>query len=130
LIGYSLLVVLAVLKATNEPLLSNKWNFYLYEEGQAVRWAEQALPGRRLWTAFDERVNAAVSIRQDQARISLKLDQYDLEPETRDLLVSDLTRLRSERLEQALPLSADDFVTYDNGRVQIFHLRPRSPFQK
>jgi len=125
-----LLAILAILKATSEPLLSNKWNFHNTGELQAVRWADQALSDRRLWTGFDERVNVAVSIRQETDRLNVLLDQYDREPETRNLLISSITRLRSQRLMEPLPVRPDDLITYDNGSVQIFHLRPRSPFQR
>jgi hypothetical protein len=116
--------VLAVLKATSEPLLSNKWNFHLPGEAQAVRWAEYKLSNRSLWTGFDERVNVAVSIRNEMDQSNLILDQYDLELETRDLLVSSITRLRSQRLDADIPFKPDDLITYDNGSAQIYHLRP------
>lgn len=128
-VGISILALLAVLKATSEPLLSHKWNFHLPGEAQAVRWAETALPGRGLWTGFDERVNVSVAIRGEGLSPNLELDQYDLEPETRNVLISSLTRLRSQRLVEILPVKPDDLLTYDNGAVQIFHLRPRTPFQ-
>jgi len=130
ILGITLLAGLAILKATSEPLLSNKWNFSSPGELQAVRWANQALQNRGLWTGFDERVNVAFAIRQEVPAINLNLDQYDLEPETRDVLVSSITRLRSQRLKESLPVQPDDLITYDNGSVQIFHLRPRSPFQR
>jgi hypothetical protein len=123
-LGISLLAVLAVLKATSEPLLSNKWNFHLPGEAQAVRWAEYKLSNRSLWTGFDERVNVAVSIRNEMDQSNLILDQYDLELETRDLLVSSITRLRSQRLDADIPIKPDDLITYDNGSAQIYHLRP------
>jgi hypothetical protein len=128
-LGISLLAMLAVLKATSEPLLSNKWTYYSTGEAQAVQWADQTLSGRKLWTGFDERVNASVTIRQDARLLNIQLDQYDREPETRNLLVSSITRLRSLRLKEAIPVKPDDFITYDNGSTQIYHLRPRSPFQ-
>jgi hypothetical protein len=128
-LGISLLAMLAILKATSEPLLSNKWTYYSTGEAQAVQWADQVLSGRRLWTGFDERVNVAVIIRQDAERLNIQLDQYDREPETRNLLLSSITRQRSLRLKEAIPVKPDDFITYDNGSTQIYHLRPHSPFQ-
>ena len=118
------MVILAVLKATSEPLLSNKWNFHLPGEAQAVRWAEYKLSNRSLWTGFDERVNVAVSIRDEVSQSRLKLDQYDKETETRDVLVSSITQLRSQRLNAEIPIKPDDISTYDNGSAKIYHLRP------
>jgi hypothetical protein len=121
ILGIALLAVLAVLKATSEPLLSNKWNFSSPAEQQSVRWANQALPGHGLWTGFDERVNVTFGIRQEVPALNLKLDQYDLEPETRHVLVSPITRLRSRRLNESLPRQPGDLITYDNGSAQIFY---------
>jgi hypothetical protein len=44
--------------------------------------------------------------------------------ETRDLLVSSITRVRSQRLDADIPIKPDDLITYDNGSAQIYHLRP------
>jgi len=81
-------------------------------------------------SGFDERINTAVIIRNEKETRKVLLDQYDLEPETKNVLVSQITRLRSLRIGEAIPINADDFVIYDNGQAQIYHLRPRSPFQR
>jgi hypothetical protein len=129
-LGIPLLMVLATLKATSEPLLSNKWLFHLPGERQAILWADKALTKRWVWTGFDERINTALLIRNGTGTQEVHLDQYDLEPGTRDLLISTVTRLRGLRLGEPLPFSADDFITYDNGQAQIYHLRPRTQFQR
>ncbi len=126
----ALLAMLATLKATSEPLLSNKWLFHLPGERQAIHWADQTLAARWVWTGFDERINTAVIIRNENETRKALLDQYDLEPETKNVLVSQITRLRSLRIGEAIPINADDFIIYDNGQAQIYHLRPRSPFQR
>ena len=126
----ALLAVLATLKATSEPLFSNKWLFHLPGERQAIIWADQALANRWVWTEFDERINTALSIRNVTETQKVQLDQYDLEPGTRNLLISPVTRLRSLRLGEPIPFTADDLITYDNGQAQIYHLRPRTQFQR
>jgi hypothetical protein len=129
-LGIALLMVLATLKATSEPLLSNKWLFHLPGERQAILWAEQTLADRWIWTGFDERINTALLIRNVPENHKVHLDQYDLEPGTRNLLISTVTRLRGLRLGEPMPFSADDLITYDNGQAQIYHLRPRTQFQR
>jgi hypothetical protein len=124
------LAVLSTLKATNEPLVSNKWLFHLPAEMEAIRWAEGALPGRSLWTAYDERLTTAFGIRTVGRTTELRLDDYQANPGTRDLLISEVTRARSQRLGSPLPVEGDSFLTYDNGQAQIYHLRPRTPFQR
>jgi hypothetical protein len=129
-LGIALLMVLSTLKATSEPLLSNKWLFHLPGERQAILWAEQTLADRWIWTGFDERINTALLIRNVPENHKVHLDQYDLEPGTRNLLISTVTRLRGLRLGEPMPFSADDLITYDNGQAQIYHLRPRTQFQR
>jgi hypothetical protein len=45
-------------------------------------------------------------------------------------MISDVTRARSVRLGVPLPIESDSLLTYDNGQAQIYHLRPRTPYQR
>lgn len=126
----ALLAILSIFKATNEPLVSNKWLFHRPGEMQALRWAEGALVGHTLWTDYDERLTTAYGIRTVGVPASIRLDAYAAESGTRDRLVSEVTRLRSVRLGEPLPIEADSLRTYDNGQAQIYHLRPRTQYQR
>lgn len=123
------LAVLSLLKATNEPLLSNKWLFHLPGEMWAVRWTERTLPGRAVWIGFDERLESAREIQTGGTLRQVLFDKAALDGNTRDLLVSEVTRRQSQRLGVPLPLEGDDLVTYDNGEAQIVHRRPKTPYQ-
>ena len=68
--------------------------------------------------------------RQPGVPASIRLDAYAAESGTRDRLVSEVTRLRSVRLGEPLPIEADSLRTYDNGQAQIYHLRPRTQYQR
>ena len=50
--------------------------------------------------------------------------------ETSDVIVSDVTRLRAERLQVPLPDPVTGFRIYDNGNAAIYHLRPATPYQR
>jgi hypothetical protein len=128
----ALLALLSTLKATNEPLVSNRWTFYLPAERQAVRWSDGKLVEERLlWVSFDDRLYSALGAHGNGSLPErIFLDTYEVEPSTRDFLISELTRVRSLRLGVPLPVEADTLITYDNGQAQIYHLRPRTPFQK
>jgi hypothetical protein len=128
-LGVAGLACLSLLKATNEPIVSNKWLFHTPAELQAVAWSRHALAGRTLWTDFDERLTTGIGIREPGIRHPVKLEYRNRSIATRDVLVSQVTRLRSQRLDRPLPVESDSFITYDNGEVQIYHLRPRTPFQ-
>lgn len=125
----AVLAILSTFKMTNEPLLSNKWLFYRPGEMQGLTWAEDALAERSLWTAFDERLSAARTI-QEPEQPKFILDQYAVDPASRDFLISSVTLARSVRLKAPLAVEADSFITYDNGQAEIYHLRPRTPFQR
>jgi hypothetical protein len=128
-LGLGVLALLSTLKATSEPLLSNKWFFYTPGEMRALDWAEDALPKQGLWLEFDERLFAAARIRNGASPLDVYPDWEDVDPGTLDFLISDVTHSRSARLAQPLPIDADSFITYDNGQAQIYHRRPRTPYQ-
>jgi hypothetical protein len=128
--GIGLLAVLSTLKVTNEPLLSNRWPFSTAAEMQGLIWVRGVLPDRAIWTDYDERLKAAFIIRSEAVPSSFDLDIGGVKPATRDILVSDVTVLRSQRFRIPLPVEADSLMTYDNGKARIYHLRPRTPYQR
>lgn len=125
------LAILATLKATNEPLLSNKWTFYDNSESVAIDWADSALEERSLWVSYDERLRVSQQIqRAGQEPFRVQFDVYEVSESTRDFLISGIVRRRSLRLDQPLPVEADSLIIYDNGGAHVYHLRPRTPFQR
>jgi hypothetical protein len=128
-LGIAALALLSVMKATNEPLLSNKWLFYLPAEEIALDWADTTLADRSIWCGLDDRLATATLIRRGAVQRTVGLDAFNVDPSTHDFLISDVMRAQSARLGASLPLDADMLVTYDNGQAQVQHLRPKSPFQ-
>ena len=122
--------VLSVLKATNEPTLSNKWTFYHADELQAMEWADARLDQDTLWTEFDERLAVAYTTVHGPSARQNTMRGYALSPFTRYVLATELTRLRSLRLGAALPVPNDALQIYDNGSDQIYRLRPHTPYER
>lgn len=122
--------VVGVAKATNEPLVSNKWAYYRPPEFAAIGWSRRRYPDAPTWTAFDERLRSAVGIRTAWSDEVVELDAWDLDPGTRNILLSDVVRARGQRLDLRLPIEGDSLRVYDNGGAEVYHLRPRTPFQK
>lgn len=120
----------AALKATNEPLLSNKWMFYRDEEVIAARWTDGHLRSATFWTEFDERIRMAYWTAGEDRGNENRLGAFDLSPEMRALMISDVTRLRAQRLGRSLPVPYDAQRVYDNGAAELYRLRPVTPFQK
>ena len=125
--GVAVLSVFSLFKATNEPLVSNKWLFYRDSELAGLRWADRHVgEGRGIWTDFDERLAVAYETVFGEPR---SIFTSGLTPTTRTIIVSDVTLLRSTRMMQTPPLLPDTLRVYDNGVTRVYHLRPLSPYQ-
>ncbi|NJN65398.1 MAG: hypothetical protein HC884_01135 [Chloroflexaceae bacterium] len=127
----ALMAVMAGLKVTNEPMLSNKWMFYHQDEVTALEWCDTHLHYAHIWTEFDERLWVAFGMTQGESRRENRYLMNFLRPErVRNVLITDITRLRSSRMKIPLPLPPDSFRVYDNGEAQLYHLRPRTRHQQ
>ena len=129
-VSLALLAVLSIFKATNDPLLSNRWQFYELSEIRALDWAQDTLTDRAIWSGFDERLFSAFTIHHGASISQVTIDKFEVNPNTQDFLISDVIRRRSVRLSAPLPIEADSFITYDNGPVQIYHWRPHTIYQE
>ncbi|NTW02397.1 MAG: hypothetical protein HGA19_14150 [Oscillochloris sp.] len=125
----AVLIVLAILKATNEPILSNKWIFYGPGELAALRWADTHNQGADIWSEFDERLSVAYYAAYGDSARGNRVIGYRSET-TRDAMLSLITRLRAARIGAAAPVPPDALCIYDNGEAQIYHFRPSTPFQR
>jgi hypothetical protein len=110
----------SVLKATNEPLLSNKWTFYQPMEKASVGWVDTHLKNADIWTGVDERLAAVFNSffkNTSQSNNNYRLGKIN--PNTRFVLATELDRLRAERLKiHLLPVAYWDQI-YDNGLAQV-----------
>jgi hypothetical protein len=138
----------SLLKVTNEPLLSNYWTFYTDAEAAALAWSRVYLPDRKIWADFDairlkplamtqgleatarERGGAMPSSADIASQQSLRLDIGEVDRGTRDFVISRSVRLWSARNGRVLPDTARAHRVYDNGEAQIYHLQPRTPYQR
>jgi hypothetical protein len=126
----SIFATTGVLKATNDPLVSNKWLFFTGNEQRALSWADSRLERQEIWQGFDERLREMQKIHQpvDPDRGNRFVVNKAGET-TRFITMSEVIRRRSIRLNTPVPdLSSSDRI-YDNGGAQIFHRVPRTPYQ-
>jgi len=126
-IAFAFLGIVALAKATNEPAISNNWNYYVPAEFIGLEWSYQHTPNKLIRAAFNERLSTSLSIccdRGDEVRFLHSTSSI------RTLLVSDVTRARGERFGASIPIEGDSLLVYDNGAAEIYRLRPRTPFQK
>lgn len=126
----ALLALLALLKATDEPAVSNTWLFYAPGELQAMRWADAHARDAQIWVGPDSRLRSAYELAVGDSAHGNTWDAFAPKPGSRSFVVSDVMRLQLARLRRPLPdLSQADRV-YDNGSAQLYHLLPQSPFQR
>jgi hypothetical protein len=128
--GACCVAVLSVAKATNEPLASNKWTFYRPAELAAFAWTDAHLQDVEVWTDYDERLLVARDTVSGDSSTGNRFQGSGMRPWTRDVLVTDVTRVRSHRLGRPLPVPPDALRVYDNGEAEVYHLRPQTPYQR
>ena len=126
----SCIAILSMLKATNEPLLSNKWTFYGGEELALLGWSDDHLRASEIWTEFDERLTSASWTVRGKSPHQNSFVAFDPPVTTRTFMVSSITRLRAARLRRPVPVPPDALLVYDNGGAELYHLRPRTPYQR
>jgi hypothetical protein len=126
----SVFATTAVLKATNDPLVSNKWIIFTGNEQRALAWADSRLERRVIWEGLDERLREIQQIYQpaDPARGNrFTIDKID--GAARYITMSEVIQRRSVRMNVPLPdISSTDRI-YDNGSAQIYHRVPKTPYQ-
>lgn len=126
---FAMVAVFSVWKASNEPLLSNKWTFYRTAELDALSWSDQHLSRANIWSEFDERLVMAFANAYGDSAHGNSIVGY-LHPGIRYMLLSPIIRLRSTRLQRPLPVPSDALRIYDNGAAELYHIRPQTPYQR
>ena len=123
------LALLAVLKATNEPTLSRNWTFYTPTELNAMQWADAHHRESTIWLGMDSRLQRAWELQIGPSARGNDVDAYVPDALVRSFLVSDAERQRGVGVETLFALPNENRV-FDNGAVQLFRYRPRTPFQE
>lgn len=123
-------VVAAILKATNEPLLSNHWVYYQPSEIKALNWSFANLKDDEVWADYDERLVTAYNLLNFTVPNGNSFVINNMKPSTRVIMQSSVILLRSERLGRVFPAPSDALQIYDNGEVKFYHLKPLTLYQK
>jgi hypothetical protein len=110
--------VATYMKATLDPVASNRWLFYTDAEVQGLAWADANQRGLT-WIGDDDRLPAAWAMVVGNIRPGNGWDTGAPSATTRTFLVSEPMRLQFQRLGLTLPLPAEANVVYDNGSVTV-----------
>ncbi len=127
-----LLVVAALAKATNEPLLSNQWTFYGGDENQALSWIYDN-PGP--WQTWQWRISADVDARLvDTYFLNYQSQSNQLVPIGGEnefgssfdyTLRTSRTDARARRSGVGVPDVSASNLIYDNGASRLYDVRRR-----
>ncbi|MBC7232575.1 MAG: hypothetical protein H5T68_04985 [Chloroflexi bacterium] len=120
----------SLLKATNDPWLSNYWVYWTGPEDRAVKWIEAHLRYRSVWLGLDGiRLSSHAAADGFGNESGNERDQWTVNEDTRDILLSSVDKGVSVRRSVPLPDTRTEHRVYDNGTVAGYHLRPRTPYQ-
>ena len=120
----------SLFKATNEPMVSNRWLFYSPGERAAVRWAGPHLAVARVWLGLDSRLLPMLTVSGHWQGTRLVGYAARQAADGSDLLLSDVVRMQAARLAVRLPDVRERLRVYDNGGASLYHTRPRTPYQR
>ncbi len=118
------LALASILKASNEPAVSNKWTFYTSAEIAGLRWADTHQRSTATWIGPDERLAAAyltesgslgTPIGGPRASLILRSGRSSSP-------ISFVCRRRGSGW--TLPAIIHEDRVYDNGTVQVYRVRP------
>lgn len=134
IIGIAFASVTTVLKATNEQLFSNVWLLYSPAEYSASSWTVNDLSDAVVWAGMDLRLPLlaqSIALTQGKPEMTVQYDGYEVDvPGTRYFLFSQLERERWLRAGRPLPYMEDMNIVYTNGQADVYHIRPRTPYQR
>lgn len=128
---FATFTVFSLLKATLDPMVSNRWIFYHPTEVQAVHFWDDMQRSSAIWVGPTFRVVNAFrhtysSFGANQNDISAK----DESRATSYMLDSRVSASSAVAWQLVRPTTTLENRVYDNGNAQIYHRVPRSPFQQ
>lgn len=126
----TLAALAALLKITNEPLLSNQWTFYAQEEKVAVQWTGDHVRNNQVWMGRDFRLPTVARAYGDWLPPNIRIDRGGIPVSARYVLWSELSQQRADRMGAPLPDTRPSLQVYDAGGARLFYSRPQTPYQR
>lgn len=109
-------VVNSLLKATNDPLVSNKWWFYSVQEKEGLLWVDDSLGGQNVWADIDARLTSVYNTFSPVDNENVKFTS----PRAEYWFITNLEKKRALNVRYPLPYLDDKPIIYDNGDVKIY----------
>jgi hypothetical protein len=124
-------LVVATLKVTNEPTLSNQWLVYTPAEMEGMRWIEGHLRGQRVWTGMTAHQVDVFRFWEGYGALSENTFEYGkVSIPPRNIFWSRSRWIQAQRYGMAPPGKLGYNRVYDNGAVQVWRRRAMTVYQK
>ena len=124
------LVAASLLKSTNEPWVSNKWNFSTESEDAGIRWMNQYIKFGPVWISPDERLRDISIAANPNPRNFMAYDIFTVSAGTKYVFLSDVNKMLAQRLKLILPDLDQENIIYSNGNTDIYKFRTETLFEK
>jgi hypothetical protein len=122
--------LIGILKATNDPLVSNKWLFFTAGEQQAVTWIDTRLNNSEVWIDIDERLRMMQDMHQPADRTNGNIYLTGVPGQWAPYLLStDVMEQRMLRMNVPMIDYRQSDRIFDNGTARVYHRVPSSPYQ-
>jgi hypothetical protein len=129
-LAITLFAVAALLKASNEPILSNEWTFYTPAEMAGMEWTDRWQRSSVTWVGPRTRLANAYALEVGRPQQFNRWAFAEPGPDVRSYLVSDAIRLHSARLGVPVPTLGPHNLVYDSGNVQLYRTRAQAAFER
>ncbi|MFZ2361176.1 MAG: hypothetical protein WA040_17680 [Anaerolineae bacterium] len=126
----SLFALGALLKITNEPLLSNQWSFYTEEERRSAQWVGSHVRNNQVWTGRDFRLPTVARAYGNWSQQNIRINRGGIPVNARYVLWSDVSQERADRIGEPLPDTRQSLIVYDAGGAELYYSRPKTPYQR
>ena len=108
----------SLLKATNDPLVSNRWWFYSIQEKKSVQWMDDHLQEKVIWMGVDSRY---ISIFDTFSNLDgHRTIKFSFPRDANYWIVSNTIKLRARNIHFRLPDIENRPIVYDSGGVKIY----------
>lgn len=129
LVAYA--TVASLLKVTIDPVVGNQWIFYTPRELKAVLWTDENVKSQQVWLDTSYSMFYVLSFWEGYSWKPANSYVYGLSSSPEPyILISDIRRIEAARSGIGLPSTIGYNRIYDTGDVQLFHRRPRTPYQR
>lgn len=120
----------AMVKATNDPVVSNEWTATTQSEQAMIDWSEDYMQDEYIWSGFSARIRDGRLIRHPQNGLRNEYEVAALELGARYVMKSDIITKQSKAGSLPIPPHQDANKIYTTGQSELFWFEKYNMFGK